>query len=175
MVSVASHRQDAPGRLEEVRDLLNTWLIPNDTRIPMDALDLYARQRGLPARDWPDLRRLRDDLRAAAEREARGEVALNAWVGQLRITPAIRDGELAFGPARGAVAEFLGIVLEAVAKGQWNRLKACPDCRWVFYDHTRNASKRWCLMTAGGPDGRSCGSIDKVRRFRERRRLAARA
>jgi predicted RNA-binding Zn ribbon-like protein len=37
----------------------------------------------------------------------------------------------------------------------------------VFYDHTRNASKRWCLMNAGGPNGRACGTIAKVRRYRQ--------
>jgi hypothetical protein len=61
----------------------------------------------------------------------------------------------------------------AVADGQWQRLKACPDCRWVFYDHTRNASKRWCLMHAGGPDGRACGTIAKLRQYRQKQKASA--
>jgi predicted RNA-binding Zn ribbon-like protein len=171
MVSSASDRQAAPGTLERVRALLNTWLIPNDTRVPTDRFDEHANDRRVRGRDRTDLRRLRDDLRAAVEGHGRGEAALNSWLRRLAIVPAVRDGDLRFEPPRGAVGETLGFVLEAIADGRWHRLKACPDCRWVFYDQTRNASKRWCLMTAGGSDGRSCGSIDKVRRFRERRRV----
>jgi hypothetical protein len=170
MVSEATHGQEAPGELERVRELLNTWAIPNDTRVPVDRFDAYARAGRVRTTDWMDLRRFRDDLRSAVERNDRGETRLNSWIGQLGVVPVIRDGELDFGPTPGAVGEVLGIVLNAVAGGKWHRLKACPDCRWVFYDSTRNASKRWCLMTAGGPEGRSCGSIAKVRRFRERHR-----
>ena len=43
------------------------------------------------------------------------------------------------------------------------RLKACPDCRWVFYDNSRNGSKRWCGMYAGEEGGRACGTIAKVK------------
>src|SRR6266516_3318500 len=67
-------------------------------------------------------------------------------------------------------AEVVALVVEAIAHNTWMRLKACPDCHWVFYDHTRNRNKVWCLMVAGGPQGRSCGSISKVRSFRERQK-----
>jgi predicted RNA-binding Zn ribbon-like protein len=45
------------------------------------------------------------------------------------------------------------------------RLKACDNagCRWVFTDETKNRIRRWC---------RQCGNVDRVRRFRERQRLA---
>jgi len=48
------------------------------------------------------------------------------------------------------------------------RLKACDNagCRWVFYDETKNRIRRWC---------RQCGNVDRVRRFRERQRLAREA
>ena len=38
----------------------------------------------------------------------------------------------------------------------------------IVWDRTRNASKIWCGMYAGA-DGRACGSIAKVRRYRARR------
>jgi predicted RNA-binding Zn ribbon-like protein len=82
------------------------------------------------------------------------------------------DDTIAFTHPGGLGADLVSAALEAIAAGRWRRLKACPDCRWVFYDHSRNASKRWCLMTAGGPDGRSCGSIAKVRAHRRRTRTA---
>jgi hypothetical protein len=93
---------------------------------------------------------------------------ISEWAARLGVRPAIRDGGIAFEHPGGLAGGVLAIVLTAAADGRWRRLKACPDCRWVFYDHTRNASKRWCLMYAGGPDGRACGTIAKVRRHRQK-------
>jgi predicted RNA-binding Zn ribbon-like protein len=61
------------------------------------------------------------------------------------------------------------VIAQAVKEGTWGRLKACPDCRWAFYDHTRSKTKVWCGMLAGD-GGRACGTIAKVRRYRQRRR-----
>ncbi|PRX46599.1 CGNR zinc finger protein [Prauserella shujinwangii] len=166
------HRQEAPGELERVRELLNSWLVPNDTREPTDRFAGYARQHGLTATEAETVRGLRDDLRAAVEGSSGVDDVLNAWIAELGLGVRVSGGALTFRHEGGAPGELLAAVLRAVADGRWPRLKACPDCRWVFYDHTRNGRKRWCLMTAGGPDGRSCGSIAKVRRHRER---AARA
>ena len=77
----------------------------------------------------------------------------------------------AFRHQGGPAGDLLAAVVRAIGSGTWQRLKACPDCRWVFYDSTRNASKRWCLMYAGG-EGRACGTIAKVRRYRARQATA---
>jgi predicted RNA-binding Zn ribbon-like protein len=49
------------------------------------------------------------------------------------------------------------------------RLRRCPPdaggCGWVFLDHSRNGSRRWCRMA-------DCGSTAKARRLTERRRAA---
>ncbi len=42
------------------------------------------------------------------------------------------------------------------------RICANPDCRWVFYDHSRNHTQRWC--------DNPCATLVKVRRFRQRRK-----
>lgn len=146
--------QEAPGDLERIRELLNTWLIPNDTREPTDRL---------PAGTPIALRALRDDLRAIVER-TEPTALLNEWIERLGVRPVVGDG-LGFTSARKP-GDLLVIVLRSLTDKTFERLKACPDCRWVFYDNTRNAGKRWCLMNAGGPAGRSCGSIAKVRRYR---------
>jgi predicted RNA-binding Zn ribbon-like protein len=64
-------------------------------------------------------------------------------------------------PVAGAIALSTARFLTG---GEIDRLKMCDNagCRWVFYDETRNRRRRWC-----GP----CGNVDRVRRFRERRRL----
>jgi predicted RNA-binding Zn ribbon-like protein len=45
-----------------------------------------------------------------------------------------------------------------------SRLKRCPPpegCGWLFYDESRNRSRRWCSME-------TCGSWAKSKSFRER-------
>ena len=116
-----------------------------------------------------ELRLLRDDLRQAVESKETDR--LNRWISKLRLRPVLAGGRITWS-GQGDGASVMAVVLAAIAEGTWPRLKACPDCRWVFYDHTRNGSKRWCLMTAGGSAGRSCGSIAKVRAHRQRRASA---
>jgi hypothetical protein len=165
------HRQAAPGELERVRELLNSWLIPNDTRVPTDRFAEYAQDRRLEPPEAGRLRRLRDDLRAVVERDPASDERFNGWLDEARIRWVVRERGLALEHRAGLAAELVATVVEAIAAGELERLKACPDCHWVFYDHTRNASKRWCLMNAGGPNGRACGTIAKVRSFRERARV----
>jgi len=63
----------------------------------------------------------------------------------------------------GALGRLLAIVKAAIDDGSWPRLKVCPadDCRWAFYDTSRNRSAVWCDM-------RVCGNRAKVRGYRER-------
>lgn len=62
-----------------------------------------------------------------------------------------------------AAAKLLTIALRAMVEGHWTRLKACQrdDCRWVFYDRSRNRSGRWCSMSG-------CGNRMKARAYRRR-------
>jgi len=49
-----------------------------------------------------------------------------------------------------------------------SRLKQCPapdGCGWLFYDASKNATRRWCSM-------RMCGNGAKARRFQRRQRGA---
>jgi predicted RNA-binding Zn ribbon-like protein len=45
------------------------------------------------------------------------------------------------------------------------RLKQCRNCRWLFLDQSKNASRRWCSMA-------HCGTGAKIAATRERRRTA---
>ncbi len=175
MQTMVSSAQEAPGELERVRELLNSWLIPNDTRLATDRFDELTRALRLrDRRGAAQVRALRDDLRAAVEAGPLALGRIDRWIPRLRLRPSLRDGDSAvhLKHAGGRAGDYLAIVLRAIEDGTWPRLKACPDCRWVFFDHTRNGSKRWCLMNARGPTGRACGTIDKVRRFRQRQRQA---
>ena len=61
------------------------------------------------------------------------------------------------------VEDLLAAAIWAQYTGIWQRLKACAneDCRWVFYDHSKNRSGSWCVMEI-------CGSRAKMRAYRQR-------
>ena len=62
------------------------------------------------------------------------------------------------------VGRLLAEVVLAEAEGRWDRLKACSneECRWAFYDASKNRSGRWCNMQV-------CGVRHKMRAYRERK------
>jgi predicted RNA-binding Zn ribbon-like protein len=170
---VVTSNQQAPGDLEQIRELLNSWVIPNDVRVPEDRFDAYvaAHHREMPPAALHTLRAFRDDVRAVVE-GASPPSTLDGWIRKLKVRPHLVDDgpKVTFDAGESVAGALLSIVLRAVQDGTWPRLKACPDCRWVFFDPTRNGTKRWCLMNAGSPTGRACGTNAKVRRFRERQR-----
>jgi predicted RNA-binding Zn ribbon-like protein len=56
--------------------------------------------------------------------------------------------------------------VETLTAGDASRIGVCPDeeqgCGWLFYDQTRNRSRRWCSMA-------DCGAEAKARRLTKRR------
>jgi predicted RNA-binding Zn ribbon-like protein len=49
-----------------------------------------------------------------------------------------------------------------LASGDLKRIKRCAGCRWLFYDESKNRSRRWCSME-------ECGTQEKMRRYIARR------
>lgn len=192
-------RQDAPERLEVVRAFLMTWFIPNDTRVPVDQLSSVEAVERFRAAYFPQLaafpskpeawgeveilRHLRSDLRQALQSNERiGMSIVNSWLEMLPLTVALSMGTqtgvvITYQPVSAAhplCGALLALVMEAWALKTWRRLKVCPDCQSVFYDHTKNTNRVWCGMLAHGPDGRACGSIAKARRWRQRHKVKQR-
>lgn len=68
---------------------------------------------------------------------------------------------------RARLAGLLLVVEAAQRDGTWAHLKACAndECRWAFYDRSRNHGGTWCDMS-------TCGNKLKNRDFRARRRTA---
>jgi predicted RNA-binding Zn ribbon-like protein len=68
----------------------------------------------------------------------------------------------------GAFAELLAIIQRAAVDGSLARLKVCADheCRWAFYDQSKNRSRSWCNMAV-------CGNRAKAREYRRRHRPSA--
>jgi len=186
MILVGSQASRAPDELEPLRRLLNTWEIPAKTRMPTDHLPDLAGdpQRwlrelpGLPvpaSNELAELTELRDDLRHALDSDGHGRGLLDTWLQRRPPRPRVLSTPQQLSIRHSpfdttAIAATIAIAADAIAQGTWPRLKACPDCRWVFYDNTRNGSRRWCGMSAPGEEERSCGSIAKVRAYRHRKR-----
>ena len=181
---VPSHRQPAPGDLEVIRAFVNTLDVEDgsDQVAAPSELVAWLAERGLVE---AGTRATRADVARALElREAFREVLLGHH-GGYEVDPAALRAleeasrrarvEVRFGPdgvARatpakggvdGALGRMLAIVAHAQSEGTWQRLKSCPadNCRWAFYDRSRNRSAVWCNMAI-------CGNRAKVRSYRER-------
>lgn len=61
------------------------------------------------------------------------------------------------------IEDLLAAAIQSRYTGIWERLKACANenCRWIFYDYSKNRSGNWCVMEV-------CGSREKMRRYRKR-------
>jgi predicted RNA-binding Zn ribbon-like protein len=68
-----------------------------------------------------------------------------------------------------ALFELLLIARSAQEDGTWSRLQICAndDCRWAFYDRSKNRQGHWCTMSR-------CGNRLNNRELRARRRHEAR-
>lgn len=67
------------------------------------------------------------------------------------------------GSVDGFAAQILGIMFASRIEGKLERLKICTsdECRWAFYDSSKNRSGTWCRME-------ECGNRVKNRRYRAR-------
>ncbi|WP_349409941.1 CGNR zinc finger domain-containing protein [Pseudalkalibacillus sp. SCS-8] len=171
-------KQIAFGDLEIVRQFLNTWSIPNDTRVATEHLKSlkdveafikrYFTKENVQVDPLETTIQFRNDLRHLLDQN--DEYILNKWINQYPIGVRIKEEEdglvLEHIAPKTICGQLLKIVVEAVDRDRWKRLKACPDCQYVFYDHTKNQGRVWCGMYAYGAKGRACGTIAKVKRHR---------
>jgi len=94
---------------------------------------------------------------------------LNALIARFKVQPRLSPaGEISVAAAHlgnSPVARLLIMAVEAMQSGTWRRFKLCrePTCSASFYDASKSGTKIWCSMAL-------CGSRDKMRRLRQRRR-----
>lgn len=136
--------------------------------------------RGVPAGEVrAALKGLRSVLRAVVDRLAANKpVPEKLWArlnGTLAACPVVRRvGRSPRGYAvdlvplaaglKKVAAEIAESFCASLAADGASRIKVCAnkDCLWVFYDLSKNRSRRWCEGNTG------CGNLMKVRRFRAR-------
>jgi predicted RNA-binding Zn ribbon-like protein len=102
-----------------------------------------------------DLARLDHVLRAV---KASRRLDVRGTSFDVRLVPTRRDWSWVLSELASELAALL-------AGGELERLKVCDndDCRFAFYDASKNRSRRWCAQT-------TCGNRHKVQQFRARRR-----
>jgi len=71
------------------------------------------------------------------------------------------EGQVVFG-AEEPLARVVAVAFGAMLEGTWPRLKACRNCKWAFYDYSKNRAASWCSMQL-------CGNRLKTRAYRSRR------
>ncbi|MEU3462114.1 CGNR zinc finger domain-containing protein [Streptomyces sp. NPDC006733] len=164
-VELGTDDLDAPGRLAGW--LAERGLLEAGTPVSAADHDLCLRLRagireelGVHAGDAPD-----PGLTAAAD-EALRELPLLATVGRGASAALVPAPELP--PVRGALALVAVAWTELVVTGDAARLKRCAEhgCAWVFWDVSKNRSRRWCSM-------RVCGNRTKARRYAARHAATA--
>lgn len=98
--------------------------------------------------------------RAAA---ALGSVELVLDLGGQDRAPQLLAAAAAATMSERALVAVAECFLKARLTQHWARVKACaaPDCRYAYFDSSRNRSRRWCEMAY-------CGNRAKNRAWRER-------
>ena len=127
-------------QVREVREALRQILLGhNEEPVPPDAVDV--------------LNRAAESSRLCIEFTPQGSVLACRSTG-----------------ADAAISRIISAVHVAMTDDTWSRLKACRrhDCRWVFYDQSRNRSKTWCAMGV-------CGNRTKAEAYRQRHSHSASA
>ncbi len=176
----------APQPLRRIQALVNTverpdgadrLADPSDARPWMIANGLLAPSAELTAADLALAIEVREALRALLIHNAGGPrpgpeavAPLQRIAAKGRLRAAVGDaGVVTLRVDGDSVADRLAGLLPVIRDGQrdgtWALLKACgnDECRWVFYDSSRNHGGTWCDMA-------SCGNKLKNRQFRARRR-----
>ncbi|KAB7843778.1 CGNR zinc finger domain-containing protein [Streptomyces mobaraensis] len=152
-------------------------------------LAAWFREHGLPAGDpapGAEDHRLALALRAGLREELGVHVgdsadprfveAAEAALAALPLRAVLRPGDTGAAlvpdpgepPARRALGALAAAWSELAVTGEAARLKRCAEhgCAWVFWDTSKNRSRRWCSM-------RVCGNRAKARRYAARQAAGA--
>jgi predicted RNA-binding Zn ribbon-like protein len=110
-----------------------------------------------------------DERPPEAEDVATLNNALSEALSRLRVTPAADGFTWHWAPDQDSLDRMLWPVTRSAAElltsGELSRVRMCAgdDCGWLFFDTSRNRSRRWCSME-------DCGNRAKARRHYRRQR-----
>jgi predicted RNA-binding Zn ribbon-like protein len=161
--------EDGEERLIDV-DATRRWLVDSGLTIPAVAVGEAEREQLVELRV---LVRALIDANLTGEQDEAANERLAALAATHPVPVAVEaDGSVGLDLAPTAsvddlVAQMIGIVLQAQIDGTWERLKVCgaDDCRWAFFDASKNRQGHWCSMEI-------CGNREKNRSYRRRQATA---
>lgn len=174
----------APGPLLAVQGLVNTYSFEDEEELLPDPegserwlreVGLINPRTGISPEEYEELIELRGAVRTLLEANHTGEIKPGATETLRRLATAhpvefdVNEGgevTLDLDPAQSAgrlIAQTIGIIAGAQGRDEWRRLKICAadDCRWAFYDSSKNRGGTWCRMEV-------CGNRVKNRRYRSK-------
>jgi predicted RNA-binding Zn ribbon-like protein len=181
-VGMGARRASAPGELGLIERFVNDMRCstPRELMQWFASNELGVSRGGADEADVANAVELREAFRSLLA--ANNGVPLptgttktvNGALARCRVQPVVDDEGRTLGftaSSQGVDAvlgRYLSAMLIALADGTWRRMKACsnPECRWAFYDRSRNHAGTWCEMA-------TCGSVHKMRRLRARKRAAS--
>lgn len=142
---------------------------------PADAAAVFARALALREAIERVFRRIARSRSPHEGDVARLQREFIAVLANARLTASENRYAWLWDPARYDISKPLWLVTQSavdlLTEGELSRIKECPgagDCGWLFYDTSRNGTRRWCSMEG-------CGSRVKMRRQYARRRRGDRA
>jgi predicted RNA-binding Zn ribbon-like protein len=152
----------APEPLRAVQEFINSVDLEND----VDWLPGWLEERSLGG-ELDRARELREALRALVLAnnvfllDAAALAIVNDAAGRLSLELS-EQGRLLIRADGDPIDEIVAVAFAAMLDGSWERLKACRNCHWSFYDYSPNRSATWCSMQL-------CGNRKKTRAYRRRR------
>ena len=152
----------APDPLRVVQEFINSVDLEND----VDWLPDWLAERSLGA-ELDRARELREALRALVLANNvlpldTGAVAVvNDAAARLSLKLS-EEGRLGVRADGDQIDRIVAVAFAAMLDGSWERLKACRNCHWSFYDYSPNRSATWCSMQL-------CGNRKKTRAYRRRK------
>ena len=125
------------------------------------ALDLRSSVRDYLQRDPAERRGAKDAVGVLNRTLQLFPLAVEAGHRRVVLRPARSD-------ALAGLSAVVGELYNASIDGTLDRLKMCAseECRRVFFDRSKPATRRWCMSSL-------CGNRMKTRAYRERRRALA--
>jgi len=60
-------------------------------------------------------------------------------------------------PLERVVCEVVRSTADLLLSNRPERIKQCAECGWLFFDATRNGSRRWCDMNSCGNRAKAVG------------------
>jgi predicted RNA-binding Zn ribbon-like protein len=160
-------RAPAPGELALVQAFINSNYSLDDDNHGAELLDSPAALKQwlttrdlieagteISSRDLEEALQLREGLRALlvakrAKPDAHALDTMNAVAPGRPVTVRLHPRGPEF-QAEDPLGLILALTAKAMLDGSWTRLKACRECCWAFYDHSRNGAGNWCSMKVCG-------------------------